>query len=104
MPIFAFRYDKTTYKEMKAIFILFMLFWSILGVKADDGQNPYLKQVHNSTQLIVDGKPFLMLAGELHNSATGSAESMRAIWHRLAKMNYNTVLAPVSWEMIEPEE
>jgi beta-galactosidase GanA len=104
IPIFAFIYDKTTYKEMKAILILFMLFWSILGVKADDGQNPYLKQVHNSTQLIVDGKPFLMLAGELHNSATGSAESMRAIWHRLAKMNYNTVLAPVSWEMIEPEE
>ena len=45
-----------------------------------------------------------MLAGEVHNSSTGSVENMRAIWPRLAKMNYNTVIAPVTWELIEPEE
>ncbi len=67
-------------------------------------QIPFLKQVHNTTQLFVDNKPFLMLAGEVHNSSTGSVENMRAIWPRLAKMNYNTVIAPVTWELIEPEE
>jgi len=98
--------DSTSAKKekMKVLLIFLMSFLGILSVNADDGHIPYLKRVHNSTQLFVDGKPFLMLAGEVHNSATGSAESMRTIWPHLAKMNYNTVIAPVSWELVEPEE
>ena len=55
------------------------------------------------TQLIVDGKPFLVLAGELHNSSGSSMEYMRPLWPKIAAMNLNTVLA-VSWELTEPEE
>jgi len=53
---------------------------------------------------MVDGKPFLMLAGELHNSSTGSAHYMRDIWQRMAAKGINTILAPVSWELVEPVE
>jgi hypothetical protein len=56
------------------------------------------------TQLIVDDKPFLALAGELHNSSSSSMAYMKPIWPRLVQMNLNTVLAVVSWELTEPEE
>ncbi|MCC7173755.1 MAG: DUF5597 domain-containing protein [Bryobacterales bacterium] len=65
---------------------------------------PRLQKQGTATQLIVDGKPFLMLAGELHNSSSSSLEYMQPIWPRLAAMHINTVLPPVSWELIEPEE
>lgn len=68
------------------------------------GQVPHLQKQGSATQLIVDGKPFVMLAGELHNSSASSLEYMKPIWGRLAALNLNTVLATVSWELLEPEE
>lgn len=53
----------------------------------------------------VDGKPFWMLAGELHNSSASDAAYMeREVWPYLRGMNINTVLLTVAWEDIEPEE
>lgn len=54
--------------------------------------------------LIVDGEPFIMLAGELHNSSTGSVENMAPIWERMAAKGLNTVFAVISWELLEPQE
>ena len=65
---------------------------------------PHLAKQGSTQQLIVDGKPFLILGGELGNSSASSAEYMRPHWPRLKAMNLNTVLAPVSWELIEPNE
>src|SRR5205085_10628018 len=56
------------------------------------------------TQLFVDGRPFLILGGELGNSTAASADPMKSIWPRLRALNLNTVLAPVYWELMEPEE
>jgi len=53
---------------------------------------------------MVEGKPFLVLGGELHNSSASSIEHMRPIWERLVVLNLNTVLAAVAWEQIEPDE
>lgn len=55
-------------------------------------------------ELMVDSKPFLMLAAELHNSSSSSLEYMKPIWPKLAAIPLNTVLTPVSWELIEPKE
>lgn len=55
-------------------------------------------------QLLVHGEPFLMLAGELANSATSDVELMKPVWPKLRAMHLNTVLAPVYWELMEPEE
>ncbi|HEY4368780.1 MAG TPA: DUF5597 domain-containing protein [Steroidobacteraceae bacterium] len=55
-------------------------------------------------RLIVKDKPMLVLGGELGNSSASSATYMAPYWSRLKQMNLNTVLAPVSWELIEPEE
>lgn len=65
---------------------------------------PHLQKHGNLIQLYVHGRPFLMLGGELHNSSSSSLDYMQPIWPKLASMNLNTVLAPVSWELIEPQE
>ena len=65
---------------------------------------PRLAKTDTATQLLVDGRPFVMLAGELHNSSASSLEYMEPIWDKLAAMKLNTVLATVSWELVEPQE
>ena len=65
---------------------------------------PQLRRQGTATQLIVDGKPFLALAGELGNNTASSMENMQPIWSRLLAGNLNSVLAAVSWAQIEPEE
>jgi beta-galactosidase GanA len=53
---------------------------------------------------MVNDKPFLMLAGELHNSSTSDDTYMTSIWRRLAQLHLNTVISTVSWELVEPQE
>ena len=64
---------------------------------------PHLENHGSASQLVVDGKSFLILGGELHNSSSSSVEYMKPVWPRLAAMHLNTVLLPVAWETIEPE-
>ena len=56
------------------------------------------------THLIVNGKPYLALAGELLNNAASTAENARPSWPKLAKANVNTALVGVGWGWTEPEE
>jgi hypothetical protein len=65
---------------------------------------PHLRKQGTATQLIVDGKPFLALAGELANNSATSVEYMQAVWPKLVESKLNTVLAGVSWAQIEPQE
>jgi beta-galactosidase GanA len=55
-------------------------------------------------RLIVDGKPFLIRGGELGNSSATDRAWLAPHWQRLKALHLNTVLAPVTWEAIEPEE
>jgi beta-galactosidase GanA len=65
---------------------------------------PHLEKRGAATQLVVDGKPFLMLSGELYNSSSSSLDYMKPLWPQLAAMGLNTVVTPLSWELIEPAE
>ncbi|MGH7991138.1 MAG: beta-galactosidase [Limisphaerales bacterium] len=73
-------------------------------VRAGEPSRPHLETRHGVRQLVVDGKPFLILGGELHNSSSSSSNYMATVWPRLVEQHLNTVLAAVSWELIEPEE
>jgi len=65
---------------------------------------PHLRKQGTATQLIVDGRPFLVLAGELTNNSATSVEYMKPMWSKLVEAKLNTVLAAVAWNQIEPEE
>jgi beta-galactosidase GanA len=73
-------------------------------VSAQPNNAPHLEKRGAAIQLIVDGKPFLMLSGELHNSSSSSLEYMTSIWPQLSAMGLNAVVTPLSWELIEPVE
>ena len=69
-----------------------------------DPSMPHLRRQGTATQLVVDGKPFLVRGGELGNSTASNPAYLEPFWTKFAELNMNTVLAPVYWELIEPEE
>ncbi len=89
--------------------LLFLIFFSTslaaqtnkLSIKEDI---PHLKKQGSTCQLIVKGKPFLMLAGETGNSSASDLHYMNKIWPKIVKMHLNTLVVPVYWELIEPKE
>ncbi|MCC8018874.1 MAG: DUF5597 domain-containing protein [Rikenellaceae bacterium] len=84
--------------------ISFIVLLCLAGFTAG-AQLPALSRTADGAyRLTVDGEPFLMIAGELHNSSSSTKVYMDALWPRLKSLNLNTVLAAVSWEQFEPEE
>ena len=53
-------------------------------------------------QLIVHGKPFLILGGELGNSSAGTAAEADTVLPHLAQLHVNTALIPVAWDWLPP--
>lgn len=90
------------------IFLLLVLSSFCLNAQTNvsPGENdiPHLKRQGTAMQLIVKGKPFLMLAGETGNSSASDLNYMDAIWPKIVKMHLNTLVVPVYWELIEPKE
>lgn len=64
---------------------------------------PHLRPQGTATQLIVGGKPLLIRGGELSNSA-GEPAYLQRYWPHLKSLNLNTLVVPVYWNLIEPEE
>jgi beta-galactosidase GanA len=87
------------YRAAAAFFLIF----SSIPVWAQP-TTPHLETHGDTTQLMVDGKPFLVLGGELYNNSASSLEFMGPIWPRLVAMHLNTVLTPVSWAQLEPSD
>jgi len=65
---------------------------------------PHLTTQGTATQLIVNDAPFLVLGGQVHNSSSGSPEYFDHVVSKLVQLHANTVLAPVTWELLEPTE
>ena len=71
---------------------------------ATTAEPPRLVRQGSATQLVVQGRPMLLIGGELGNSSASGAAYMAPHWAKLRAMHLNTLLAPVSWELIEPRE
>ena len=63
-----------------------------------------LEKTDGAFRLVQDGKPFLMLGGEMHNSSSSTPIAAESSYKAAKQMGMNSVIATVSWEQIEPEE
>jgi Domain of unknown function (DUF5597)/Glycosyl hydrolases family 35 len=64
---------------------------------------PRLEKKDGRYALLVDGRPYLILGGQIHNSSAWPSE-LPQVWESLAALHANTMAAPVYWEQIEPQE
>ena len=88
-------------KQLKTLIIFVACLTCTLSVYS---QIPQLKNNGKTTQLIVHGKPFLMLAGEANNSSGSNITHMEKTMKDLRESNLNSLLVSVSWEIVEPQE
>lgn len=65
---------------------------------------PRVVRAGHTSHLLVDGKPYLSLGGELHNSSPSSPAYMAPIWDRLERNGVPSVIGAASWQLVEPEE
>lgn len=86
------------------LLIAFVLVSLCLGVATSALAQCQLVGPKGNQTLTLDGKPFLILGGELGNSSVSSTEDINRHLEKLHRMGLNTVLAPVYWELMEPTE
>lgn len=55
-------------------------------------------------RIIANGRPMLMIGGELGNSSASMPADIKASLRQCRMLGLNTTLVPVSWFQIEPEE
>ena len=89
--------------KQKLIRIGLALAFSISPALAQSKPIPQLVKNAGKFRLMVDGKPFVMLGGQVGNFSA-FPEIMERSWSRFKAMNLNTVEYPVYWNVIEPEE
>lgn len=83
---------------------IFILLLSIFVTGTTFAQNSILRKQGSTSQLVVDGKPFLILGGELGNSSASCIPDIERIFPKLQQIGLNTVLVPVYWDLTEPTE
>ncbi len=86
---------------MKKLIVLLLLAVTTVSSYA---QNVTLENHGMALQLHVDGRPFLILGGELGNSSAACDADIEANFDKLRRMGLNTVLVPAYWDLIEPVE
>jgi hypothetical protein len=75
----------------------------VLALIALAVEAPQIVQKDGRYALLVDGRPFLILGGQIHNSSAWPSE-LPQVWESMAALHANTVEAPVYWEQFEPQQ
>jgi Domain of unknown function (DUF5597)/Glycosyl hydrolases family 35 len=89
-----------------SFFASIILAWAcVAGPLAAQSSPPIPRIVRTGShyQLQVDGKPFLILGGQAHNSSASNPKDLEAVWQSLEAMHANTAEVPVYWQLIEPQ-
>jgi hypothetical protein len=78
---------------------------SPMPASVDHLTTPIPTIVNNSGHhtLLVDGKPYLILGGQAHNSSAWPA-TLPQVWTSIETLHANTLEVPIYWEQIEPEQ
>jgi hypothetical protein len=81
---------------------LFLILLTAACFTASAAEPPHLVQQNGRYALLVDGKPFLVLGGQIHNSSAWPSE-LPQVWESMAALHANTIEAPVYWEQFEAQ-
>ena len=65
---------------------------------------PHIEEKNGHPVLMVEDRPLILIAGEVHNSDSSSPAYMERIWNIAGELGMNALLLPATWELIEPEE
>lgn len=84
-----------------AVYVLLLACFT--GIGSQSSELPRLARNGDRYALIVDGRPFLILGAQLHNSSAWPAV-LPEVWPAVEFLHANTVEAPVYWEQLEPEQ
>jgi hypothetical protein len=61
---------------------------------------PRIEQKEGRYALLVEGRPFLILGGQIHNSSAWPSE-LPQVWESMETLHANTLEAPIYWEQFE---
>lgn len=94
-------------KKIKGISILgivVLLFVTAAALgQSEETAIPKLIKNNGRYALLVDGKPFFMLGGQVHNSSAWP-KMLPQVWTAIDGMHANTLEIPIYWQQIEPQE
>ena len=93
--------NTTTRTPLRAALLLLALFALSMPLFAEEA--PKLVQKDGRYALLVDGRPYLVLGGQIHNSSAWPSE-LPQVWQSMAALHANTIEAPVYWEQFEAQE
>jgi hypothetical protein len=79
------------------------LFYTTLISFGQSKPIPQLVKNDDKYTLMVDGKPFIMMGGQVGNNSAFS-DRMERVWPIMKAMNANMIQFPVYWDEIEPQE
>ncbi|MGN6601133.1 MAG: GH35 family beta-galactosidase [Ginsengibacter sp.] len=85
-------------KKISCLFIFLLLF-----IANNEAQRPGIVSENGRHTLLVDGKPFFILGGQIHNSSAWPA-LLPSVWKSAEFMHLNTLEVPIYWEQIEPQK
>src|ERR1700733_4611490 len=86
-------------------FLSLLLIHSVVFVvcaRANAAEAPRIEKKDGRYALMVDGKPFLILGGQIHNSSAWPSE-LPQVWKSMAALHANKIQAPVYLEQFEAE-
>ncbi len=85
-----------------AFFVMFFLTAAVAWSQTAKSTIPRIVEKDGRHALLVDGEPFLILAGQAHNSSAWPGMLPR-VWSAIETLNANTLEVPVYWEQIESQ-
>src|SRR5690349_11589119 len=89
--------------RLTLLFPMCLLFFACIAMPhAFAAEAPRLVQKDGRWALLVEGKPYLVLGGQIHNSSAWPSE-LPQVWKSMAALHANTIEAPVYWEQVEAQ-
>ena len=98
-------FNRRNFMAVIKISVFFIAFFEIFMALTPTwaAEAPHLEERGGRYALFVDGHPFLILGGQIHNSSAWPSE-LPQVWESMAALHANTLEAPVYWEQFEPQE